>query len=493
MTKRIIKDNRGFALVFTILVLAVTSILGVAVLGLTTSNYKITKIDSRSQSTYYIAEAGINYMVDKLSIEAQENSGNYDTSEEFFQYLENQFTINSDTLDAFEINNGEQPIALITVSHVATAGDVRDYRIESVGKIGDSTRTVNSVISLTWVKPDDASGFKDIFIYSPGFSYTGDEINGEGGTIVIGDITNLNGGVELNTTNIYIDGPAIDLKGTAFGNSENPGKICVNGDLSFGTYGSVYGDVYVKGTFTPGGANYYGDVYVDGDVNFGTFNYTGNIKRIYYTGALTNLRNLAGGKLEKVPTVPSFTIPSFSIDLKEDSWYADNGYEILNDYTKIDVIKYFNKKRKPSSWYYEIKLNDVPSKEIDESDESVKLFVDNFSGSVPNAGSEVVIISKGDISLSGWTAGMTGALIAPNGSVHVNQGYFTGVIISKNGLTTSKGGSIFTMKEISDIFPEGEMPIEISGTEEPGSGEPGSGEETDNTISIVIKKPIREE
>ena len=68
-----------------------------------------------------------------------------------------------------------------------------------------------------------------------------------------------------------------------------PGEIYVANGISFGTYGDVYGDLYVKGTFTPGGANFHGNVYVDGDIDFGDFSYMGTFhKSVAYTGEMIN-------------------------------------------------------------------------------------------------------------------------------------------------------------------------------------------------------------
>ena len=99
--KRIIKEQKGFALVITLLGLLVMSILGVTIIGVTTSNYNLTKIDSRSQSTYYIAEAGANYIIDRINREVQENVSQFETSAEFFQYIEDQFTNDTVILDSF--------------------------------------------------------------------------------------------------------------------------------------------------------------------------------------------------------------------------------------------------------------------------------------------------------------------------------------------------------------------------------------------------------
>lgn len=214
--KRIIKEQKGFALVITLLGLLVMSILGVTIIGVTTSNYNLTKIDSRSQSTYYIAEAGANYIIDRINREVQENVSQFETSAEFFQYIEDQFTNDTVILDSFEENYGEQPKAFITISQIGTDEDLRDYKIESVGRLGNNSRKVSAVISLNWSSGREVGNIDDVFLYSPGLSYNGNEINGDG-TVIIERIEQLNGGVRLNVKRIYILDYAIDVQGNQFG------------------------------------------------------------------------------------------------------------------------------------------------------------------------------------------------------------------------------------------------------------------------------------
>lgn len=105
------------------------SILGVAILGITGSNFKMAKIDSRSQSAYYIAEAGINYMIDEIYTEVYKDNSMYESNEDFFRNIEEHFINYTFTLNNFEENNKLRPNALITVSWVGGDGDKRDYLI----------------------------------------------------------------------------------------------------------------------------------------------------------------------------------------------------------------------------------------------------------------------------------------------------------------------------------------------------------------------------
>jgi competence protein ComGC len=457
--KRIIKEQKGFALVITLLGLLVMSILGVTIIGVTTSNYNLTKIDSRSQSTYYIAEAGANYIIDKINKEVQENVSQFETSAEFFQYIEDQFTNDTVILDSFEENYGEQPKAFITISQIGTDEDLRDYKIESVGRLGNNSRKVSAVISLNWSSGREVGNIDDVFLYSPGLSYNGNEINGDG-TVIIERIEQLNGGVRLNVKRIYILDYAIDVQGNQFGYKNNPGEIYVANGISFGTYGDVYGDLYVKGTFTPGGANFHGNVYVDGDIDFGDFSYMGTFhKSVAYTGEMINKKAYFNtSKFKKVPEVPGFKIPQFYFKEKDEQWYRQNNYAILGN---------------------------VKDREIKDND---RLFVESLEckPSYTNRAENIVIVSKGDIKIDGWFNKMTGTIVSINGKVYMNQGIFDGVILTKEGFYSSAGGSIITMREITEP-----IPVEIYSGNEGDNGDNGDG--GDQVSKLEIKRPIKEE
>lgn len=72
--KRRSGNQNGFVLVTVILALLLISVLGIAIIRITTSTFKMTKIDSKSQSAYYIAESGINKAVDEIGKKAEDLS-----------------------------------------------------------------------------------------------------------------------------------------------------------------------------------------------------------------------------------------------------------------------------------------------------------------------------------------------------------------------------------------------------------------------------------
>ena len=463
--KSILKEQKGFALVITLLGLLVMSILGVTIIGVTTSNYNLTKIDSRSQSTYYIAEAGANYIIDRINREVQENVSQFETSAEFFQYIEDQFTNDTVILDSFEENYGEQPKAFITISQIGTDEDLRDYKIESIGRIGDRKRTVSAILSISWNKEVKNEIIDELIFYTQSFSFMGSTVNAPTGGIIMDGIQthNLNGNSTLNVSNMYFNGPVTMNKGSAsFGSKDNPGNIYVNGDLEFWN-GSrdVYGDIRVKGKFRLKDAKVHGNVYVDGDLELG---WTPEIhKNIYYTGELIapdSYNSILLKKCIKVDSLDSFEIPIIDYELREDSWYLDNGYIIKGNETGV-----------------------IPH--------NAKMLVDNYKNTKwQNITGQVVIISKGDIILRGGD-GFTGALIAPYGKVEYSgDGTFNGIIISKNEISLSKGGNHFNFMSLSEIFGK-DIPVIASNNL--GGGNDGGGSIIIKDAKVAIKSNIKEE
>lgn len=480
------KEQRGFTLIITILGLAVMSTLGVAIIGAAISNYKIMKIEGRSQGAYYIAESGINYMydrinriVDEINIELKEDSMETDeeveekTSEEFFREIEKRIITNRLPLSNFSENDKEKPKAFITVTHVNTEGDTRDYKIKSEGKIGNNTKTVSSVISLNWVEPTSNPVIDNLLFYTNDFVFQGSNINGKDGTTVSDgiDVHDLNGGSGLKISTMYFNGPVtIDSSSNEIGSKESPGTIYVNGDIRLlgGSGRHIYGDVRVKGDFTLQHVHVHGDIYVDGDVIFGETAKPQIYKNLYYTGDfkpqdyhVSNYPEIIE-RCKKVPSVGDWEVPVRNIKLKDEEWYTANGYEKKGNVSSTvpDNAKWFVNNYNYTNW---------PQWDIN----------DQYL-------SDVVIISKNDITINTAT-NFSGALIAPNGTVNLPQGgsTFNGVIIAKNGINFTGGGTTYNMKKLQEIFNIEDIPVLFSVSGESNNGENDSAASGSLGLSII--------
>ncbi|NLV22963.1 MAG: hypothetical protein GXY49_13455 [Syntrophomonadaceae bacterium] len=350
------------------------------------------------------------------------------------------------------------------------------------------------------------------FVYSGegGFSFAGNQVSGADATITInGDLSSgdVNGGAKISVTNLYTSGDAYLATGGAIigivpsGTNPLTSKIYIKGDLTLAGGVQLYGDVYVGGNVIAsggggtvhgklyvqgnadlgGGSDFHNDIYVGGNVkiastdfvndrnalikvyaggnltldwtpagNF-TVNYVGSLsKPNYYEQSILNKCH----KVSSIPSIPTFTTPTYTVTLREDSWYTANGYDVEN----IDV----NEKTIPAN--RKLVANNYTSS--------------GWQNSVPGT---AIIISKGDITIS-KKAAMNGVLIAPNGAVEFTQGgaTFTGVVIADTVLFTGGGTNVIS-KKLTDYFTEENVPLTIGG----GSGRAEG--------AIVDLTPIRED
>ena len=466
MIRPLVRDEKGVTLVATLIILIVVTIFGATIMGVTTANFRMAKLDSKSQSAYYIAEAGVHYIVDRINTEIKENSGTFKNSADFFQHIEDLFVNEPITIYDFERNAGDQPRAVISLNPVFVGDDTREYRISSIGEIGKSKRTATSTISIDWKDTSISDIVDDLLFYASYFSFLGSSVNAVSGGIIMDGLEthDINGGAHVNVSNLYFNGPVkIDGGSASFGSPEEPGKILVNGDLDLWEGGrAVYGEIRVEGNFRLKDARIFGDVYVNGDVEL---DWTPEIhNNIYYTGNLKVPANYPAdllAKVIKVDSVESFEIPKVDYSLREDSWYQENGYVFRGHETGVLAP-------------------------------NVKMVVDSYHNTqwqeTRNLG-QVVIVSKGDIVLRGGD-GFTGALIAPNGKVEYSgDGTFNGVIIAKE-IQLPQGGSHFNLKHLSEMFGD-DIPI----LAHQYSDEEGSGGDSQiiPEVSLTIRSRIREE
>lgn len=150
--KRYVKDESGVSLIIVVMTLFVLSIIGVTLATVTFANVKLTTTDREYQSTYYIAEAGVNETyaeIKKLILESYDRT---DSESGFYGIVEPALLddISDSTLSNFERNLGEQPEAQISITKIDD-GNPRRYQISSVGKIGQRERTVTKEFTVNWV------------------------------------------------------------------------------------------------------------------------------------------------------------------------------------------------------------------------------------------------------------------------------------------------------------------------------------------------------
>jgi len=271
---------------------------------------------------------------------------------------------------------------------------------------------------------------ESVFVYGSKLYFQGSQVIGPGSTIILTGTSlttgDFNGGALVAVSNIYIDGDvALDSGSASWGSSTVPGAIYVNGDLTL-LSGSrnIYGNVYVAGDFNAKDPKIHGNVYVNGDVTLGWTPTLDTDSRIYYTGTLTVPANYDSSILAKCiheDTVPGFTMPSLPIpSVKSSDWYTSRGYVSSGPLTS-----------------------------------GLKVFASSYSStsSVPTATNVTIVASNGDITLTGLgSSGVTGVLFAPKGKVTFSGGYFTGVVIARDGFYVTSGGSTVIFKNLEEYY-----------------------------------------
>ena len=98
------KNQKGSALVTVLMISIIITILGISLISVAASNFRLTVVDRDFQAVYYIAESGANIAVDKIRGKVDELSEQVLSHDAFFQSLNNYINneINTVTLDQFE-------------------------------------------------------------------------------------------------------------------------------------------------------------------------------------------------------------------------------------------------------------------------------------------------------------------------------------------------------------------------------------------------------
>jgi len=271
---------------------------------------------------------------------------------------------------------------------------------------------------------------ESVFVYGTKLVFSGDTIIGENATVVIMgslDSTELNSGSAIAVNTIYVDGDVYLGSGSAsLGYPGKLGNTYVNGDLNIpaGAYHNLYGNVSVAHNSDLSSAQIHGNLSVNGDVTLGWGTGLDANSQVYYTGTLSypawysNTAILSNCIHQD--SVPGFTIPDIPIPSpKSAGWYATEGY-----------------------------VNTVPLTT------GMKVYADSgytstVSGSVLNV---VVVAADGDIDLSGGGSSVSGILFAPKGKVTFNGDYFEGVVIARDGLYVTSGGTDITFKNMDEYI-----------------------------------------
>lgn len=186
MLKESIRNQEGSVFIVTLMILAVLSILGSAVLSTTFSNNKMAIYDSEFQSVYYVAEAGVRHVGSNITDSIEDIYMESESKDDYFRRIEDYIidSIASFNTDDFSEVRGSKPDVEILLQDVESTDDSRIYTLISTGDIDGISRQVVQKIEAKYRKSNEI--LADMAVFADG------EINLSGSGKIIGPVgTNL--------------------------------------------------------------------------------------------------------------------------------------------------------------------------------------------------------------------------------------------------------------------------------------------------------------
>lgn len=185
--KRLNHDH-GFALVGVLLVIVLVTTIGLALMPLANNSLKSSQMNEEYQSTFYIAEAGMNMKIAEIEEKAREAYAKMKSKEDFYKHL-SEAILGKSTYNMFELVHHGSPIAELDVT-VPENQKEGLFLITSKGKIGENTRIVERMIQIDMGNvPNQGLPLPDLAIFTNnikklagGYSIEGDIGITEGGS-----------------------------------------------------------------------------------------------------------------------------------------------------------------------------------------------------------------------------------------------------------------------------------------------------------------------
>ena len=186
MLKESIRNQEGSVFIVTLMILAVLSILGSAVLSTTFSNNKMTIYDSEFQSVYYVAEAGARQFVSNITDSIEDIYMESESQKDYFSridaYIIDSTKIFTFNTDDFSKVRGSKLDAKILLQDEEKTEDSKIYTLLSTGDIDGISRQVVQKIEVKY--PNEI--LADMAVFADG------EIHLSGSGKIIGPVgTNL--------------------------------------------------------------------------------------------------------------------------------------------------------------------------------------------------------------------------------------------------------------------------------------------------------------
>src|SRR5690625_4637178 len=137
-------SQSGYTLIGVLAIFTIIAVLGLSLMMLSITSVKTSTMELDDQSVFYIAEAGLNYKLNKIEQEVNEIYEEVKSEDEFYTQIKNSLDQDMDEYDDFE----QDASAEINVQ----LDDEKEnkYLIESIGTLGDQSRKVAKEITIGW-------------------------------------------------------------------------------------------------------------------------------------------------------------------------------------------------------------------------------------------------------------------------------------------------------------------------------------------------------
>ena len=203
-----LNNENGVALIVVLLVLVVISILGISLMGLASTNVKMSSGDRDTQSSFYIAESGVTYRMSLIEPKLKEAYGLAMTGSDFFTRVNSAMELGTvKEYKDFEQTSGGQPVAYTTIEQVPSSTPISysyDYKVTSVGKINNRTRKVVKVFHVSWKPRTSVTIPADTVLFvKDSLVLKNVPVDGSIGTSGTMSEVTLNGSKAIVTGNIY--------------------------------------------------------------------------------------------------------------------------------------------------------------------------------------------------------------------------------------------------------------------------------------------------
>ena len=150
-------NEEGSALVLTLMIFLVLTVLATSISFLTVGSFRLSDINRDGTSAFYIAEAGAKKAYEEASQEVMKTyeAATTTTSSDFYAALDALF-LKKERPFSFAKQFGDDAKANVTFT--ATDSNPRKYTLTSIGSVGGKTRTVQKQFDVSWVDKGGSGG-----------------------------------------------------------------------------------------------------------------------------------------------------------------------------------------------------------------------------------------------------------------------------------------------------------------------------------------------